>query len=148
MKSFYNQKTRKIEEIENYKKHSFDLDVSMTYGLNYYKQLDDAMGAFFAAIEPTEEPILFTIIGDFESLKYLKIEELTYYLLSVTNIFASHLFTKERTDTEFRLTAPKFLDTVKLNGMVRKDLVNKKLKYPIFSMSVENIDGTEVYRVI
>ena len=148
MKKFYNQETRKIEELKEYKVYTYVLDIPNTYGLSYYKSLDESMQKFFAAIEPTNEPILFKIIGDFSLLKNVKDQDKMYFILAVTNIYASFFFTKERTETEYRLTAPKNIDHIKLNAMVKKDLVNKKMKYTCVSMEVVDLEERLVYEVM
>lgn len=148
MKKFYNQETRKIEELNEYKMYTYVLDIPNTYGLAYYKTLDETMKRFFDSIESTNEPILFRIMGDFSLLKNVKDQDKMYFILAVTNIYASFFFTKERTETEYRLTVPKNIDHIKLNAMVKKDLVNKKMKYTCVSMEVVDMDRQVIYEVM
>ena len=85
-------------------------------------------------------------MGDFSLLKNVKDQDKMYFILAVTNIYASFFFTKERTETEYRLTVPKNIDHIKLNAMVKKDLVNKKMKYTCVSMEVVDIGQTSSIR--
>lgn len=149
MKRFYNQEIKKLEEKnDGYKVFQYELDIPSSYGLNYYRILDESMREFFAAIEPTNEAVLFQIRGDFSLLKSLKDEDKLYYILAVTNIFASHLFTKKMLKTEYRLTPPKAIESVKLNNMVKKDMTNKLMKYPMVSIEIIDTNNDIVYEVM
>lgn len=149
MKRFYNQTNKDIETLENgYKQYTYNLDISSTYGLNYYKEVDNDMQRFFAQIESTSEPVLFQIAGDFNLLKNIPDEDKVYFILAITNIFASNFFTKEKTEGEYRLTPYKSIETIKLNSMVKKDFTNKKMKYPFISMEVVDLNNNVVYEVM
>lgn len=149
MKSFYNQKSKSIEVFEKHNEYIFSLDVPATYGLNFYKSLDFEMGEFVKSITKTDNPTVFKIKGDFNIIREHGDEvDLLYFLMSIANIFASHLITKERTDGEFRLSAPKNIASIKLNSLVKQDLANKKLLFPIFAIDIEDKDGKVFYEVI
>lgn len=148
MKNFYNQKTKELEKHLDYQTYTYQLNVQETYGLNYYREVDASMADFFAALEVTDEPVLLQIVGNFELLKNTAEKDKGYYLASIINIFASHLFTGDVLSGERRLSVPENLKDLRFNEMVKRDLVNKKIIFPIFSLEVVSKDSEFTFEVI
>ena len=149
MKKFYNQESKNIKEFQNYQVLQFQIDIPSLYGLNYYKELDSKMKDFVKGLEPTDMPTVFQIVGDFSLIeKHADDEDKVYFLMSLTNLLVSHIITKERTEGEFRLSAPKSLADMKLNSLVKKDLANKVLLFPNFTIDVADLNGKTFYGVL
>ena len=149
MKKFYNQESKSIKEFDSYQVLEFNIDVPYIYGLNYYKDLDSKIDQFIKSKAASEVPTIFQIVGDFSLIeKHVDEEDKVYFLLSLTNLFVSHLFTKEKTPGERRLSAPKALSDVKLNNMVKKDMANKVLIFPNFTIEVVDMYGNILFEVI
>lgn len=149
MKKFYNQESKSIKEFDSYQVLEFNIDVPYIYGLNYYKELDSKIEQFIKSKAASEVPTIFQIVGDFSLIeKHVDEEDKVYFLLSLTNLFVSHLFTKEKTQGEYRLSAPKALSDVKLNSMVKKDMANKVLIFPNFTIEVVDMYGNILFEVI
>jgi hypothetical protein len=147
MKKFYNQEKIQLEDFSEFQEFEFFLDIPSLYGLNYYKTLDVEMKKFFDAIPSNEKPTIFKIIGDFSLLAH-KDKQAAEFIVAVVNIFASHLITKDYLGREFRLAAPKSLDNLYLNGMVKKDIINKKIRFPNFRIEVLDNSGQSYYEVM
>lgn len=149
MKRFYTQKSRATEvKKSGYDVHTYELDVPSTYGLNYYRKLDQSMKEFFAGLKPTSKPTLFVLEGDFDMLDRLHEDERLDYIVAVVNIFASYLFDDKELEGERRLRAPRTLSEVSLSEMVKLDMVNKQMKFPNFSMEVSGRDSDFLFEVI
>ena len=147
MRKFYHQKKIEIENRDEFQTQEFSLNIPNTYGFNYYEALDVEIQEFFNGIEDSEDPTLFRITGDFSLLQDADQEEKLYFIVAVVNIFVSHMIYSEDLEREKRLAAPKSIDSLNLNMMTKKSIVNKKIKFPIFSIEVLDINGEVIYEV-
>lgn len=147
-KKFFNQEEIKIKEYENYNTIQFDLDIPLFFGFKSYKDLDNEILDFYSELDPSDEPTLFKIKGDFDVLEQNDAEENIYFLVAVVNIFVGHMiYHDEEMEREQRLGVPKSLNGLNLTTMTLKEVINKKIKFPIFSIEVLDKNNNSVYEV-
>lgn len=145
MRNFYNQKTGKIEEFKPSQILTFEFAAPDTWSFSFFKELDKEMGHFISDILPIDEPILFRLKTDLT--KYRTDDELSIndFALSVIGVFMSHLFTKEYIDlVDQRLTPLPSLGKAFLTVMLKKDLHNRILKYPVIAIDFIDSDQLEI----
>jgi hypothetical protein len=147
MKKFYNQDKIILEDFSDYQEFEFFIDIPSLYGLNYYQALDTEMKKFFETVPSNTKPTVFKIIGDFNILTN-KDKQAAEFIVAVVNIFASHIITKESMGREYRLAAPKSLENLYLNSLVKKDIINKKIRFPNFRIEVIDKSGKSYYEVM
>jgi hypothetical protein len=147
MKKFYNQDKIILEDLSDYQEFEFYIDIPSFYGLNYYQKLDIEMKKFFEDIPSNTKPTIFKMIGDFDILTN-KDKQAAEFIVAIVNIFASHIITKEPMGREYRLAAPKSLENLYLNNLVKKDIINKKIRFPNFRIEVIDKNGKSYYEVM
>ena len=88
----------------------------------------------------------FRIYGRFDLMEDFKDdEEMNLFYFTICNLFASHLITKENSDGEKRLSAPKGISGMKFSSLVKVDFANKILKYNFFAVDILNDAGELVF---
>lgn len=145
MRNFYNQKTSKIEQFEPAQILTFEFAAPDTWSFSFFKDLDKEMERFIGDIMPTNEPILFRLKTDLT--QYRTDEELSVndFALSVIGVFMSHLFTNIYIDlADQRLTPPPSLEKAFLTVILKKDLHNRILKYPVIAVDFIDSDQLEI----
>ena len=149
MKKFYNQSSIKIEEFEKYQRKEFNIDISDYYGFNYYEDFDKKVKEFMDNLKvDASKPILFTIKGDFDLIKEDAEEDIVFFEITLVNLFITHMINKEvQLDREYRLGIPKSISGASLGVLVLKDLINKKIRFPIFNVEIVNLNGDILYEV-
>ena len=147
MKKFYNQEKIQIVQYKKYNEYVFNLDIPNTYGFKYYQELDNEITEFFNKIPDSSKPTLFRIKGNFELLKDAGDEDRIYFIVAVVNIFVSHMIKEGNLEREQRLAPPKSIDKLNLNLMAKKNIVNKEIKFPIFSIDIIDLNNTIIYEV-
>lgn len=145
MKNFYHQNEIKILPFEEYTIHQFEIHVPSVYGFNYYVELDKSFESLIQSTPYSENPTLFQLRIDSSFLDNTTKEDREDFYLSMTNIFITHLTTKEKLDREQRLAPPKSLIQTNLTFLNKKAIVNNKILYPIFRVEIIDKDDTILF---
>lgn len=147
MKKFYCQESRSIKEFEEYAVAIMHVEVPENYTFQYIRDLDKKMAKFVSELEPTDTPTAFILSENFDKDKKNHSLPMEFFL-SMASIFVSHLFTDEKTDAEARLTVPSNLKHIKLSELAKKDLIDKKLFFPNFTIELVNSEEEVIYSVM
>ena len=148
MKKFFVQETMKIVEMKPIKEVTFKIDVPSTYGFNYLTAVDKEINEFFDSIGDYKKPILFKVVGEFDLLEEADVDDKVSFILGIVSIFTGNMIKKGTSTGKGRFAAPSSLDELNITTMVKRDLVNREVRFPIFSMEVLDEKGNLVYEVM
>lgn len=148
LKKVFNQETMEIEEMAIKQTYVYELNVPGTYGFSYYEQLDQDVMEWFKDIEPSSAPTNFQIVGDFKLLEGADAEDRIAFVATVVNLFAINFVIKGTSNGRGRFASPRSIDDIELSMMLKRDLVNREILFPIFAMEVLDKEGNLVFEVI
>lgn len=134
-KIMFNQKIKSLEEVENYTIKKIEYHFVDLIALEVVRTHDELFSILIEDMEKIDGPVLFQLQTNFRNLSKADRDG---YLLIITNLFASHLFTDDKIEHENRLSPLKVLDPVRLSRLIKMDLDRKALKFPVFG--IEFID--------
>lgn len=135
----FNQDTLKFEEAESSIFMSVDLNVASLYGLSQDREFDKKLELYFkdTNLIDKEIPLIFDVVGNFGILEKLgDKEEVEAFYIKIGSIVMSHFFEKDedgnkiRTNHEYRLSVPKHMSALALSELVKRDMVNYKMRAP------------------
>lgn len=153
----FNQKTLKLEEVDESKVKVFDLHlgIEQLYGLAHFQKIDALIAEIldgWKSYYGEYDYYAFHIIEDFKLLRrFGKKKEVEEFFVKICSLFLSHLFEKDQTgnkirsEHEFRLSIPKQLAPIKASELVKRDLANYKTKIEAFSISLVDDNGVKVF---
>ena len=153
----FNQKTLRIEEVDESKVTIFNLHlgVEQLYGLAQFQKIDALIAEIMEDWKDYyggHDYYAFNIVEDFGLLQtYGKKKEVEEFFIKICSLFLSHLFERDQTgnkirsEHEFRLSVPKQLSAIKASELVKRDLANYKTKVEAFSVSLVNENGVKVF---
>lgn len=129
MKRFYNNEKMTLEKYSNYDEYVFEFKEERL-GL-----LDDRIHKYVSGIQDNNLPILFVL--EFDKKGFTDID----YIQAVINLFIGALLTNENhTGREMRLAVPKDFQYIQLGELVKRSMINKKSKFPIFRVEVKGME--------
>jgi len=147
VKRFFKQDDLKVTKQLEIQDYTFKLEVSKTYGFEYYEELDKDAKEFFEGMENTKLPTTFKIVGDFDMLKSADEEDLSAFLVAAVNIFASYIVIPKTSNGNGRFAVPKSMDDMRLSSMILRDMANRLKKFPQSRIEVLNLKGKSVFEV-
>jgi len=148
LKKVFNQETMEIEEMKIKQTYKYELDIPATYGFSYYQQLDHDLMEWFKDIERSDTPTNFQIVGDFKLLEEADVDDRIIFVNTVVNLFASNFVIKGTSNGRGRFASPRSIDDMELSMMLKRDLINREILFPIFAMEVVDKEGNLIFEVI
>lgn len=148
--TFYNQKTRDLEELTESRAvlHNYTLGIERLYGFSHDRKIDGFLGELLQDFgsDQKDKAHLIEIVEDFSLLRTLGDEkEVNEFYYKICNLIMSHLFERDeknkkiRNDFEFRLSVPKNISHLLLGELVKRDMVNYKLKVDRFAIRLKDL---------
>lgn len=140
---FYSQEKLKFIVHRVYDTVKFILPKIEKYNLSYYEELEKSILKFLEKRSGSKYPTKFEIYLNLKEITENAEEDTEYLINAIVNMFIGRMIKDEPLDREQRLGIPSFLNEAKLNQMSIMGIVNKKILYPEFAVSLIDISGLE-----